>query len=74
MGYSLRSSRYRYTVWVDWFHRKLNADKIFSEELYDYEKDPHETKNVVSDADYADALRQMRLYWNEFKAKRLSRD
>lgn len=74
MGYSLRSSRYRYTVWVDWYHRKLNADKIFSEELYDYEKDPHETKNVVSDADYADALRQMRLYWNEFKAKRLSRD
>ncbi len=71
MGYSLRSGRYRYTVWVDWKNRKLDADKVIAEELYDYEKDPNETVNVVSEAEYAAALKQMKGYWEEYKRTRI---
>ena len=71
MGYSLRSGRYRYTVWVDWKNRKLDADKVIAEELYDYEKDPNETVNVVSEAEYATALKQMKEYWEEYKKTRV---
>lgn len=71
MGYSLRSGRYRYTVWVDWKNRKLDADKVIAEELYDYEKDPNETVNVVSEAEYATALKQMKEYWEEYKKTRI---
>ena len=41
MGYSVRTERYRYTMWSG------GAD---GEELYDYETDPHELKNLASDS------------------------
>lgn len=71
MGYSIRSNRYRYTVWVDWKGRKLNADKVYAEELYDYKKDPDETVNVAKQAEYASVLAQMKQYWNNYKTKRI---
>ncbi len=67
MGYSIRDKRYRYTVWVDWKNRQLNAEHVFDEELYDYEKDPNETINVATDASYAEALKQMKSYWATYK-------
>ncbi len=40
MGYSLRTERYRYTMW----------DKsLEGEELYDYDKDPRELKNLAKE-------------------------
>ena len=69
MGYSIRDSRYRYTVWVDWRSRKLNAESIIAEELYDYEKDPNETINVISKKEYSAALKQMKSYWEDYKTK-----
>jgi iduronate 2-sulfatase len=41
MGYSVRTERYRYTMWAD------GAD---GEELYDYEEDPRELNNLANDA------------------------
>jgi len=41
MGYSVRTERYRYTMWSD------GAD---GEELYDYETDPREMKNLANDS------------------------
>jgi uncharacterized sulfatase len=41
MGYSLRTERYRYTMWSG------GAD---GEELYDYEADPRELKNLANDS------------------------
>lgn len=41
MGYSLRTERYRYTSW---------AEGREGEELYDYETDPRELRNLVRDA------------------------
>lgn len=72
MGYSIRDSRYRYTVWVDWKNKTTNPEKIYAEELYDYEKDPNETVNLVSDKKYSKALQQMREYWEDYKKDRIN--
>ena len=50
-GYSFRTDRYRYTVWIQ---DKKSTDPIFesdiyAEELYDYLTDPNETKNISND-------------------------
>lgn len=71
MGYSIRDNRYRYTIWVDWKNKITHPDKVYAEELYDYEKDPNETINVVSDKKYAAALQQMRDYWKDYKQNRI---
>jgi len=45
MGYSVRTSRYRYTEW-----RNFQTDKVVASELYDHENDPNETINIVDQA------------------------
>jgi iduronate 2-sulfatase len=50
MGYSVRTERYRYTEW--------DSGKKGSQ-LYDYEKDPDELKNLVDDPDYVAVVKQM---------------
>jgi uncharacterized sulfatase len=40
MGYSIRNERYRYSMW---------NDGALGEEVYDYETDPREMKNLASD-------------------------
>ena len=54
MGYSLRTERYRYTIWMNDFTSKqaFETSKVFASELYDYEKDPSEKVNVVKDNKY----------------------
>ena len=44
MGYSIRTDRYRYTVWLD---RRSPTIEPLAEELYDHETDPHETVNLA---------------------------
>lgn len=55
MGYSIRTSKYRLTWWMKNGFRSNNPfsnDLIVAKELYDYEKDPLETVNVVHDKNY----------------------
>jgi hypothetical protein len=54
MGYSLRTERYRYTIWMNDFTSKqaFETSKVYATELYDYEKDPLEKVNVVKDKKY----------------------
>jgi arylsulfatase A-like enzyme len=61
MGYSFRTDKYRYTVWVRNFTSKevFSADKIYASEMYDYSKDPLEKVNVVNDKNYAEASKEM---------------
>ena len=59
-GYSFRTDRYRYTVWIA---DKKSTDPIFqsdifAEELYDYKTDPNETKNLSADAEKASLMRR----------------
>ena len=55
MGYSLRNKRYRYTIWMT---NNFTSTQPFKEnlmvgaELYDYKKDPNETRNVVGEKKY----------------------
>ena len=55
IGYSYRTQRYRYTEWINKF------GKLAAIELYDYEIDPHETRNVADHADYADVRAKLAL-------------
>lgn len=55
MGYTFRNDKYRYTVWMkDNFRtdQPFNANLVDAEELYDYEKDPLETKNLIKEEAY----------------------
>ena len=55
MGYSIRTERYRFTIWMkDNFRTNLAFDKklVVATELYDYQKDPNETVNVVNEYNY----------------------
>jgi uncharacterized sulfatase len=51
LGYSVRNERYRYTEW-DGGKRGV--------QLYDYEKDAAELKNLADDPAYADVVKQMK--------------
>lgn len=70
MGYSLRSERYRYTVWVDWKGKKTEFNNVVAEELYDLVSDPDETCCVTENPAYRKALKKMRKYWKDFQSSR----
>ena len=55
MGYSLRTDKYRYTIWMNNFTSKqtFSESQVYTAELYDYVKDPLEKVNVVADKNYS---------------------
>jgi arylsulfatase A-like enzyme len=62
MGYSIRTTRYRYTIWMkDNFRTNRIFDKnlIIATELYDYQKDPNETINVGDEKYYTNISKEM---------------
>jgi arylsulfatase A-like enzyme len=56
MGYSMRTEQYRYTVWLKNFtsDQAYSSDKVYTKELYDYDKDPLEKVNVSDDKKYTE--------------------
>jgi arylsulfatase A-like enzyme len=55
MGYSIRTQRFRYTEWISGgFRTNLTYDPklVVASEMYDYEKDPLETENIVAKPEY----------------------
>ena len=67
MGYAFRDGRYRYVRWIP---KGPKAPKETFEELYDYEKDPLETKSFVSDPAYAKTLAAKRAEADDYFAKK----
>ena len=61
MGYSLRTGKYRFTIWMNNFTTKdaFSNEKVFAKELYDYSKDPLEKVNVYNDKNYANTAKEM---------------
>jgi iduronate 2-sulfatase len=56
MGYSLRTDRYRYTLWLKDNYRSnkpFTKEVVVASELYDYKKDPNETVNIVDQKIYS---------------------
>jgi hypothetical protein len=62
MGYSLRTDKYRFTIWMNNFTSKqpFNESQVYASELYDYVKDPLEKVNVVNDKEYAAIAKDMK--------------
>lgn len=55
MGYSIRTPRFRYTEWISGnFRTNLAYDPklVVACEMYDYEKDPLETENILAKPEY----------------------
>lgn len=63
MGYTIRTDRYRYTEWHENTYRTFKpykAENIVGIELYDYTKDPHETRNLAEDPAYVSVRKDMK--------------
>ncbi|MBP8257351.1 MAG: sulfatase [Opitutaceae bacterium] len=60
MGYTMRTERYRFTVWVD---RREPEGEPYSVEVYDHLRDPSETRNVANVPDYAAVVAGLRAQW-----------
>jgi len=63
MGCSIRTDRYRFTLWMkDGFRsdKPFKNDLVVAAELYDYDKDPNETVNVVDEKEYSSVSKQLR--------------
>jgi len=54
MGHSVRTARYRLTEWT------VPGTDYSEIELYDYETDPRETKNLARDQDRAELVKELR--------------
>jgi arylsulfatase A-like enzyme len=55
MGYSIRTKRFRYTEWLSNGYRTnipYDSKFVVAREMYDYEKDPLETENILDKPDY----------------------
>ena len=62
MGYALRNERYRYVVWFKDSYRSYqpyDEKKIIARELYDYEKDPLETRSLHNDPEYGSVVAEL---------------
>ena len=69
MGYSIRTSQFRYTIWMKskWRTNQLfNKDLMVGSELYDYHKDPLEKVNVANKNEYSVVLKKMQNYMKNF--------
>jgi len=62
MGYSFRTTTYRYTLWIDKskIGQKVNDKDIVQEELFDYSTDPLETKNHIGLDGYAEIYGELK--------------
>ena len=59
MGYTMRTDRYRFTVWVS------NADhaKVEATELYDHQTDPQENYNIAKKPENAELVAKLMAQW-----------
>ena len=54
----------RYTEWIplNFKENKVNWDNVIAAELYDLNKDPDQTENVIDESDYEATVVKMREY------------
>ncbi len=59
-GYSMRTDRYRFTIW----RNPKDRSKVVATELYDHQTDPGETVNIAMDAANKKLVEQLTLQLN----------
>ena len=60
MGYSMRTDRYRFTVWVD----RQDHSVIDAIELYDHATDPAENRNIAADPTNNELVARLMKQWS----------
>ena len=63
MGYSLRTKRYRLTLWLkgDYKNEDLFRNPVIAAaELYDYKTDPEEKRSLADDPAYAETVKELK--------------
>ncbi|NCG04620.1 MAG: sulfatase-like hydrolase/transferase [Bacteroidetes bacterium] len=68
-GYSIRTERYRLTLWMKDFYRlykPFDEGYIVSGELYDYDNDPLETENYYNNKEYVSVKKELLDYFAEY--------
>lgn len=69
MGYSLRTDRYRLTVWMNENYttdQEFKKERVVGVELYDYKKDKLETQNLSNRKKYKTIKNQMMAHFESF--------
>ena len=61
MGYSMRTDRYRFTVWVG----RNDHTKVDAIELYDHQTDPQENQNIAKRPENAALVEQLMAQWRK---------
>ncbi len=61
MGYSMRTERYRLTVWVN----RNDHAKVDATELYDHQTDPQENTNIAGEPANAALVKQLLEQWRQ---------
>ncbi len=61
MGYSMRTDRYRFTVWVG----RTDHTKVDSVELYDHQNDPEENTNIANQPEQAELVKRLMAQWKQ---------
>ena len=61
MGYSMRTDRYRFTVWVD----RKDHTKVDAIELYDHQTDPQENTNIAKAPANAELVNRLMEQWKK---------
>ena len=61
MGYSMRTDRYRMTVWV----AKKDHAKVDATELYDHKNDPQENVNIANLPENAELVKGLMVQWRK---------
>ena len=69
MGYTIRSERFRYTLWLDKNPQAgatIDRANMLGEEFYDYEDDPLETVSLVNDPKYRAEVERHKAYLDDY--------
>ena len=61
MGYTMRTDRYRLTIWVG----KTDHSKVDATELYDHHNDPQENNNIAQDPANAELVKRLMEQWRK---------
>jgi arylsulfatase A-like enzyme len=61
MGYSMRTDRYRFTVWV----KRSNHAQVDAAELYDHQTDPQENQNLAQFPEHAALVKELMARWKK---------
>ena len=60
MGYAMRTKRFRYIQWLPWDKKSGVTDYTpVAFELYDYNKDPKETVNLINNIEYRSEVKKL---------------